>query len=291
MSARRKKSDNTPRLLIALLIAGAIAVAYISQGNVRTADTETSTTIERDIDSENKSAKGAIPSFTELEKVKIPADIDNQRLNYRGFTVAFNPIKPQPNYTVWTLEPEKTDGPYTRNDANFRPDENVNGSATLDDYRNSGFDRGHMAPAADMKWSKQAMSDCHLLTNMCPQDNRLNAGAWATVEKNARKWALKHGPLVIIAGPVLTDIMPRTIGPSGIPVPERFFKVILAPRADPPMGIAFIMPNSYVEGGAQATVTSIDEVETITGFDFFSALPDDIETEVEQQNSLRRWNR
>lgn len=85
--------------------------------------------------------------------------------------------------------------------------------------------------------------------------------------------------------------MPRTIGPSGIPVPERFFKVILAPRADPPMGIAFIMPNSYVEGGAQATVTSIDEVETITGFDFFSALPDDIETEVEQQNSLRRWNR
>lgn len=135
------------------------------------------------------------------------------------------------------------------------------------------------------------MSDCHLLTNMCPQDNRLNAGAWATVEKNARKWALKHGPLVIIAGPVLTDIMPRTIGPSGIPVPERFFKVILAPRADPPMGIAFIMPNSYVEGGAQATVTSIDEVETITGFDFFSALPDDIETEVEQQNSLRRWNR
>ena len=285
MPARRKKSHNASRLLIALLIIGAMAAAYAFEraGSPDTA----SDSIAADSPSKN----GSMPPYSELEKVVMPPDVDNRMLNYRGFTVAFNPSKPQPNYTVWTLEPEETDGPYSRKDANFMPDDNVEGSATLADYRNSGFDRGHMAPAADMKWSKQAMNDCHLLTNMCPQDNRLNAGAWATVEKNARKWALRHGPLVIVAGPVLSDRMPRTIGTSKIPVPERFFKVILAPKADPPMGIAFIMPNEYVEGGAQATVTSIDEAEAVTGFDFFAALPDDIEADVEKQNSLRSWNK
>lgn len=285
MSARRKKSHNASRLLIALLIIGAIAAAYAFEraGSIDTASDS--------IDSDDLSKNSSMPSYTELEKVVMPPDVDNRMLNYRGFTVAFNPSKHQPNYTVWTLEPEETDGPYSRKDASFMPDDNVEGSATLADYRNSGFDRGHMAPAADMKWSKQAMNDCHLLTNMCPQDNRLNAGAWATVEKNARKWALRHGPLVIVAGPVLSDRMPRSIGSSKIPVPERFFKVILAPKADPPMGIAFIMPNAYVEGGAQATVTSIDEAEVVTGFDFFAALPDDIEAEVEKQNSLRSWNK
>jgi len=299
MSARRKRNGNTFKLLIALLIAGAIAVAYMPAGKAdkdTTAD-DAQTQFSEKYNPEDKNiqkpaaAEPAIPSFSELEKVKIPATTDNQMLNYRGFTVAFNPGKHQPNYTVWTLEPGETDGPYSRKDVNFMPDDNIAGCATLADYRNSGFDRGHMAPAADMKWSKQAMADCHLLTNMCPQDNRLNAGAWATVEKNARKWALKHGPLVIVAGPVLNDRLTRTIGTSEIPVPERFFKVILAPQAQPPIGIAFVMPNSYVEGGAQATVTTIDEVEAITGFDFFAALPDDIETTVEQQNSLRKWNK
>lgn len=289
MTARRKKkSNNTPKLLIALLIAGAIAAACMSESTTTrpavTSDEATAAT-------ESEQASDDMPSTAMLEQVKIPSDVDNRMLNYRGFTVAFNPSKHQPNYTVWTLEEGETDGPYSRNDVKFLPDNNVSGCATLADYKNSGFDRGHMAPAADMKWSKQAMADCHLLTNMCPQDNRLNAGAWATVEKNSRKWATKHGPLVIIAGPVLSDRLTRTIGASAIPVPERFFKVILAPQANPPMGIAFIMPNSYVQGGAQTTVTSIDQVETITGFDFFSALPDNIEAEVEQQNSLRAWNK
>lgn len=135
------------------------------------------------------------------------------------------------------------------------------------------------------------MMPCHLLTNMCPQDKRLNSGAWATVEKNTRKWVQKHGTLVIVAGPVLTDKLTRTIGKSKIPVPERFFKAIIAPDANPPLGIAFIMPNGYIEGGAQSAVASIDQVEAITGFDLFSALPDSIENEIESQNSLRIWNK
>lgn len=231
------------------------------------------------------------PSAEQLTRVVVPPGTDAVELSYEGFEVNFNPSMHQPNYAAWVLEPEEIDGPFSRKDVSFAPDSRVEGCATLADYKGSGFDRGHMAPAADMKWSRKAMADCHYLTNMCPQDNRLNAGAWATVETNARKWARKHGPLVIVAGPVLTDRLTRTIGKTHIPVPDRFFKVILAPEANPPMGLAFIMPNGYVEGGAQSTVVSIDQVEAITGYDFFSDLPDEIESAVEATSSLRAWNR
>lgn len=273
------------RILIFLLLMVAVAVAVC----VREPSAEISAPATEA--SDGRTVVRSTLDYSALEQVVLPADISNYDIKYTGFNVAFNPEKHQPNYVSWILTADKTDGPYSRNDVSFVPDENVKGCATLSDYRNSGFDRGHMAPAADMKWSKQAMADCHLLTNMCPQDKRLNSGAWATVEKNARRWVQKHGTLVIVAGPVLSDDMPRTIGKSVIPVPERFFKVIVAPEADPPLGIAFIMPNGYIEGGAQATVASIDQVEQITGFDFFSSLPDDIESEVESQNSLRIWNR
>lgn len=270
----KKKKNHGPYLVIALLLIAVAAVAFIP--------TETSG---------KESERLALANDSTLEMVIIPKELSNEMISYEGFTVAFNPEMHQPNYVVWTLDPSETTGDFSRNSVQFLEDPNVKGCAKLSDYKSSGFDRGHMAPAADMKWSQQSMADCHFLTNICPQEKSLNAGAWATVEKNSRIWAKKFGPLVIICGPILSDKMTRTIGTTPVPVPERFFKVILAPEADEPMGIAFIMPNSHVEGGAQSTVVSIDEVEQITGFDFFSALPDDVEQKIEAQSKLRIWNK
>lgn len=269
-------------IIIVLLLGAVVAVAL----GFDTQDHGHSATA----DAHQPEVSAAMPSPESLTAVELPAGTPAQMLHYTGFDVCFNASAHQPNYSAWVLTPERTDGPHTREEVDFAPDPDVDGCPTLADYKNSGFDRGHMAPAADMKWSREAMAHCHYLTNMCPQANTLNAGAWATVEKSARKWTEKHGPLVIVAGPVLSDRLTRTIGGSRIPVPERFFKVILAPEADPPMGIGFIMPNGYVEGGAQATVVSIDRVEAVTGYDFFSALPDNVETAVEAQASLRMWN-
>ena len=131
------------------------------------------------------------------------------------------------------------------------------------------------------------MADCHYLTNICPQDNKLNSGAWSTVENKSRKWAKDYGRVVVVAGPVLTDVLTRTIGASKVAVPERFFKVILAPDADPPRAVAYVMPNSYVQGGADQTMTTIDRVEELTDYDFFWALPDDVENAVEAKSNLR----
>lgn len=224
-----------------------------------------------------------------LAEVDIPDDIPEIKLFYTGFTVSFNPARHQPNYCIWELTADKAKGTEKRI-SKFRQDFDVLGCATLDDYRNSGFDRGHMVPAGDMKWDKQAMLDSHYLTNICPQSHALNGGRWSSLENKCREWVARDSVLIIACGPVLSDRMPRTIGDSEIPVPERFFKVILAPYSIPPRAIGFIMPNDAPEDGLEAMAVSVDQVEEITGFDFFKCLPDDIENEVEAYANFRQWN-
>lgn len=225
-----------------------------------------------------------------LQYVAIADTIPSVMVEYEGFTVSFNAQTHLPNYAVWELTATEADGEGKRV-SNFRADERVAGCPTLDDYRHSGYDRGHMAPAGDMKWSEQAMEDCHYLTNIAPQVKALNSGAWGTLESNCRNWAKRDSAIIIVCGPVPTDKIPRHIGESNVAVPERFFKVVLAPYANPPRGIGFIMPNSRINGGVQATAVTIDEVEAVTGYDFFSALPDDIEADVEQQCNYPLWQR
>ncbi len=131
----------------------------------------------------------------------------------------------------------------------------------------------------------------HIRQHPSPQTHKLNGGPWKTLESNCRKWALRDSALIIISGPILTDRLSRRIGTTGVIVPERYFKVVLAPYANPPRGIAFIMNNYDTTGGVQPTATTIDEVETITGFDFFAALPDEIENQVESQSNYQQWQR
>lgn len=209
---------------------------------------------------------------------------------YTGFEVDFNPGHHNPNYVTWTLTPEEARAEAVSRTNKFYPDPQVETCAQLSDYRNSGFDRGHMAPAGDMKWSAQAMEDCFYLTNICPQAKELNTGAWKNLETNCRRWALQDSTLVIVTGPIYDKEPPATIG-NGVAVPTRFFKVILAPYANPPRAIGFVMPNAKVPGGMAATATSVDEVEKLTGYDFFSSLPDDEENRIEAQYRLYDWTR
>ena len=225
-----------------------------------------------------------------LLEVSMPTTQDGAIIKYPGFTVNFNSDKHTPNYVAWELTRDRIDGPYKRSN-NFRTDEAVVGCPTPEDYRRSGYDRGHMAPAADMKLSRHAMDACFYLTNTCPQSQHLNTGPWRKLEEATRRWAARDSALIVICGPILTDHITETIGATKVAVPKRFFKVILAPYANPPRGIAFVMSNLVQPGGMQTAATSIDEVESITGLDFFAALPDDIEAQVEAQNNFNQWQR
>lgn len=227
-----------------------------------------------------------------LQEVNIPDDVPSQIINYEGFTVSFNSKARQPNYVAWELTPEESVSQVAdRKDYDFQPDTDIDNCAELQDYKNSGYSRGHMAPAADMKWSQEAMRDCHYLTNICPQKSELNNGAWKSVEDKCRQWVKRDSALTIICGPILSDKIINTIGMSRVAVPERFFKVIIAPYANPPRAIGFIMNNGYVTGGMQQAAVSVDEIEAITGFDFFSSLPDDIEDKIEAECNFPIWSK
>ena len=227
---------------------------------------------------------------TELLKVETAPGLPEQIVEYSAFTVSFNRDMHIPNWVSWELLGEEVNGENARTNK-FYQDPKVDGCPTTNDYRGSGFSRGHMAPAADMKWSAQAMRESFSMANICPQLQVLNGGAWGKLEDKCRQWAEKDSALIIIAGPVLRNPAPdEFIGDNEVAVPKAFFKVILSPWANPPRGIGFIMPNGRVNGGIQAAAVSIDSVEALTGHNFFPTLPDSIQNLIESQVQFHKWN-
>lgn len=208
---------------------------------------------------------------------------------YETFTVSFNPENKTPNYVSWILHGRKTGGRVERSNK-FWTDSDIEGCPDTRDYSRSGYDRGHMCPAGEQKWSAKAMHDCFVMTNMCPQNHDLNTGAWNTLEEMERVWAKRDSAIVIVAGPIYDGSETETIGRAKVRVPSAFFKVLLAPFASPMRAIGFVYPNMRCEGNMQSYSTSVDEVEKMTGLDFFSALPDDIEDDIEASVSFREWN-
>ena len=224
-----------------------------------------------------------------LTKVITVGTDDGEMLHYPGFDVFFSNTHRQPYYSAWVLTPRHASATAVSRSNNFRPDPDVKNSPKLTDYKRSGYDRGHMAPSADFKYSQEAQDATFFLTNMSPQHNSLNTKAWANLEDQCRAWAKRDSTIIIVTGPILSDKLTQTIGESKITVPDRYFKVVLAPYANPPRAIGFIMPNQYVEGGVQATAMTVDQVEEITGYDFFSELPDDIEEQIESTAKYSLW--
>ena len=174
-------------------------------------------------------------------------------------------------------------------DNNYYEDEEVpSPRATNDDYRGSGWSRGHMCPAGDNKWDSEAMRESNLLTNICPQHESLNSGLWNVIERDCRKWAKKYGKIYIVCGPVFLNKEHETIGKNKIVVPEAFFKVIL--RLTPkPASIGFIVRNNEGKKKKDQYINTIDDVERITGIDFFPALPDSIENKIESYANIQDW--
>lgn len=224
-----------------------------------------------------------------LENVVIPSGLTSQIKEYTGFTLSYNKDNRTPNYVAWELLGTEVSTEWPRKD-NFWQDSDIYGCTKHSDYTNSGYDRGHMCPAADQKWSEQAMNDCFVMTNMCPQLHDLNAGAWETLEDKERVWAKRDSAVMIIAGPIYID-GETYIEKSKVRVPDAFFKVLIAPYLDKPRGIAFVYPHMQCPGNMQDYATTIDKVEEITGFDFFSSLPDEIENKIESEYSFTDWNK
>lgn len=217
--------------------------------------------------------------------LELPASSDNvpeQLLRRTGYTASYNRQTKLPNWVAWHLTAAHTTGPYKRGGIKFHEDDDVPEPRAVDfDYVRSGYDRGHMCPSGDNKWSLEAQEQSFLFTNICPQTGGLNRGDWNELEMACRDWAKKYGDLYIVAGPILYKGKHKTIGKNRITVPEAFFKVILHMK-DTPQAIGYIYKNTGGNRPLDSYANTVDEVERITGFDFFPSLPDDIENKVER---------
>lgn len=229
-------------------------------------------------------------SSNSYNDIELPAiGNDDQILRRTGYTVCYNPDNKIPNWVAWRLTAAHTSGEFKRGGIKFQEDEEVEEPrATDSDYRQSGYDRGHMCPSGDNKWSEEAQRESFLLTNVCPQVHNLNAGDWNEMEQQCRKWAKEYGEIYIVCGPILYRQKHKTIGTHKVVVPEAFFKVVLCMKGTP-KAIGFIYKNAEGNRPKGDYVNTVDQVERITGYDFFVNLPDDIEQKVEAKANLADW--
>ena len=295
----------------ALLIAAAL---WLGQSFGITGTTTADSTADRQEQAAGQRAEEALPDAERIEAARTAEGVPSQMLVRDGYITSYNKETRCPNWVGWHLTAEHcTDGkisrrgvPYYDEDGNaigigrlttkttrnsYIVDADVpSPRQELDDWTNNRYkmSHGHMCPAADCNWSKAAINQSFLLTNMCPQDASLNSGDWRVLEERCRKWAVKYGDIYIVAGPVFSSDTTRTIGANRIGVLDAFFKVVLH-LGDKPKALGFIYANEAARHDMKHYVLTVDEVEAATGIDFFNSLPDDMETAVEAHADINEW--
>ena len=221
----------------------------------------------------------------------IPAPIcdrSEQILVRKTYIASYNKDWRIPNWVAWRLTADHTDGDAPRRNS-FREDTDVpEPRATPSDYKGSGWSRGHMCPSGDNKWDARANHETFLMTNLCPQDAKLNSGLWNSIEMDCRKWARKYGEVIIVCGPLPLKGEYETIGENRVAVPRQFFKVILCMN-DKPKAFGFVVKNNGGEKKNVLYYNSVREVERLTNLDFFALLPDSLEDAVETHADINEW--
>lgn len=233
--------------------------------------------------------KSSVTDTTHNLNFGLPAITKNDRIvKHFAFTLSYSEEHEQAKWVAYRLRSYETTGQEARSD-NFREDPAViTGSAVPLDYLRSGYDRGHLVPAADMKWSSKAMSETFLMSNISPQVHDFNSGIWSKLEKKVRTWAVNNEEIHVVTGPVLQPGLPK-IGKNKVSVPSYFYKVILDAKEPEVKAIGFIIPNRQIKTSFWNFAVSVDSVETLTGIDFFSALPDQLEQKLEAEPYLNSW--
>lgn len=223
-------------------------------------------------------------------RLELPAAAGcNQVIEHMGYTVSYDCGVLNPEWVAYELTAYETEGDLSRA-SRFTRDPDLAGAQAEDsDFRHSGWDRGHMAPAADMKWSSQAMKESFYLTNICPQNHNLNAGDWKSLEESCRSWARRFGRVWIACGPIFDCGELGTIGENCVAVPDGFYKVVLAREGGRCESVGFLFRNRAGHKPLRSYVVTVDSVETVTGQDFFCNLPADAQRAVESQVDTVFW--
>jgi endonuclease G len=209
-------------------------------------------------------------------------------VNHTGYSVSYNQNFRQANWVSYQLTRVETSKLFDRENK-FVADPLIPGTDLSLDYEKSGYDRGHLAPAADMGFSKITMAESFYYSNMSPQIPGFNRGIWKQLEGQTRNWAIEYDSLYIVVGPIFSDSM-KTIGPHQVAVPNSYYKVILDNHKGKEKMIGFVMKNESSKNSLQSFVVAVDRIEVLTNFDFFPILEDSLENKLESLVVLNTWN-
>ena len=222
-----------------------------------------------------------------LMTVGVPRSMSDTLVRYDAFDVHFNSERGIANCALYELVNNELYGTVERGNE-FTADPGVKGCPLPEDYAGSGFDRGHLVPAGDLKWNGTAMRQSFLTTNVGPMHKALNEGGWAKLEEKVREWTARDSALLVFTGPVVSD-GDTTLASGRVKVPSAYYKVIMAPCVRPIRVIAFIYPNGHSGGRLQQYAVNVDEVERRTGLDFFPTLPPEEQQRLESPVNLDAW--
>lgn len=245
---------------------------------------------EKDTTSVSDTSIATQRNSEEFDDTFLPASTTGAIIKHNFFTLSYSEAHEQAEWVAYELS--KSD--LSRNDFKrpyFIEDKKVKTkSADWRNYKNSGYDRGHLVPAGDRRISVEAYNETFFTSNISPQDREFNAGIWNRLEQKVRYWADKYDGVYVVTGGVLTGNM-KTIGDENVSVPNEFYKIVVDVTDGNYKAIAFIIPNRPSSQSFYEYVVSIDEIEAKTGIDFFPNLPDSIENNLEQMVDLKAWGR
>lgn len=218
----------------------------------------------------------------------LPTSTAGQVVHHQFYSLSYNEKYEQAEWVAYELTKEqlasiKIKRPYFEKDPKVTTQ-----SAHYRNYKDSGYNKGHLCPAGDRKFSAEAYNETFFTSNISPQTYEFNGGVWNRLEEKARYWAQKYQKVYIVTGGILTPDL-KTIGSEKVAVPKYFYKIILDYNGAKTKAIAFLVPHEKSEKGLYQFVASIDKIEILTGIDFFPELPDEIENEIEKLSDYKHW--
>ncbi|WP_066223560.1 DNA/RNA non-specific endonuclease [Formosa haliotis] len=219
----------------------------------------------------------------------LPTSTTGAVVFHNNYVLSYNENHEQAEWVAYHLK--QSDIVYTdRKRPYFNEDKAVKTkSADWRSYKNSGYDKGHLCPAGDRKYSEDAYHETFLTSNISPQNHDFNAGIWNDLEQTVRYWAKSYNDVYVVTGGILTDNL-KTIGKDPVSVPNYFYKIVFKDDGKQSKMIGFVMPNKpNVNGSLKDYVVSVDEIEARTGIDFFPKLEDSLENKLEASTNTRGW--
>lgn len=219
----------------------------------------------------------------------LPSSTTNQIVKHDYYTLSYNEKYEQAEWVAYELKEE-----YLINNNFKRPffieDPKVQTqSADWRNYKKTGYDKGHLCPAADMEFSLAAYNDTFFTSNISPQKHSFNGGIWSRLENKTRYWASKYKRIYVITGGVLESGL-KTIGKEKVSVPNYFYKILLDDSRGEYKMIGFLVPAVSSKKSLYDFVVSVDKIEQMTGIDFFPKLNDKVENQLEKNSDYKSWS-